>query len=64
MQVPGVWPESMGRRRRRAAEAKLKESESMEDDESKIRRLERRNAQLEQCGITKNIHTFIRAGSW
>ena len=33
---------------RRAAEAKQKESECMEDDESKIRRLERRNAQLEQ----------------
>ena len=33
---------------RRAAESKLKESESMEEDESKIRRLERRNAQLEQ----------------
>ena len=33
---------------RRTAEAKLKESDSMEDDASKIRRLEHRNRQLEQ----------------
>ncbi len=33
---------------RRAAESKLKESESTEDDAARIRRLERRNAQLEQ----------------
>jgi len=34
--------------KRQAAEAKLRASQSTEDDESKIRRLERRNAQLEQ----------------
>ncbi len=34
--------------KRQATEAKNKESESTEDGEPKIRRLERRNAQLEQ----------------
>ncbi len=34
--------------KRQAAAAKHREFESTEDDESKIRRLERRNAQLEQ----------------
>ena len=33
---------------RQAAEAKLKESESMENDAARTRRLERRNSQLEQ----------------
>ena len=33
---------------RQAAEAKISETQSTEDDESKIRRLERRNQQLEQ----------------
>ena len=34
--------------KRQATEVKLKESESTEDDSARIRRLERRNAQLEQ----------------